>query len=62
LSWQDLFSALALVLVIEGLLPFLNPSGWRRTLRTISDLDDNRLRGIGVASMAVGVVLLYVVR
>jgi uncharacterized protein YjeT (DUF2065 family) len=62
LSWQDLFSALALVLVIEGLLPFVNPSRWRRTLRTISDLDDGRLRGIGAVSMVAGVVLLYVVR
>ena len=62
LSWQDLFTALALVLVIEGLMPFANPSTWRRTLRTVSELDDRMLRGIGAASMAGGLLLLYIVR
>jgi hypothetical protein len=61
-SWQDLFTALALVLVIEGLLPFAGPARWRQTLRTICELDDNVLRGIGAASMIAGLALLYVVR
>ncbi len=62
MSWQALASALALVLVIEGLLPFANPSLWRRMLRAAGDLDDRTLRGIGAASMACGLLLLYLVR
>ena len=62
MSWQDLFTALALVLVIEGLLPFANPSAWRRTLRAVVELDERVLRGIGAASMAGGLLLLYIVR
>ena len=62
MSWQEQFTALALVLVIEGLLPFANPSAWRRTLRAVGDLDDRVVRGIGAASMAGGLLLLYFVR
>lgn len=60
--WQDIFAALALVLVIEGLMPFLNPQGWRQTMSSIAQMDDKTLRIIGLASMLVGVVLLYLVR
>ncbi len=60
--WQDLFTALALVLVIEGIMPFLNPQGWRQTMSTIAQMDDKALRIAGLVSMVVGVVLLYLVR
>ncbi len=60
--WQDLLTAIALVLVIEGILPFLNPAGFRKTMAMISQIDDKVLRIIGVASMAAGVILLYIVR
>lgn len=60
--WNDLFAAIALVLVIEGLLPFLNPQGMRRTYEHLTQLPDGTLRGIGLASMIGGAVLLYVVR
>ncbi len=60
--WQDFFAALALVLVIEGLMPFLNPQGWRQTMSSIAQMDDKTLRIIGLVSMLVGVVLLYLVR
>lgn len=60
--WQDFFTALALVLVIEGIMPFFNPQGWRQTMSTIAQMDDKALRIIGLVSMAVGVVLLYLVR
>lgn len=60
--WNDLLAALALVLVIEGLMPFLSPGAFRRTMEQISRIPDRTLRTIGLVSMAVGVGLLYVVR
>lgn len=60
--WQDLLTALALILVIEGVLPFINPAGLRRSLLMISQLDDSMLRFIGLSAMILGCILLYVVR
>jgi uncharacterized protein YjeT (DUF2065 family) len=60
--WSDLLAALALVLVIEGMVPFLNPQSLRRMLETVSQLDDRTLRITGLVSMLCGVVLLYIVR
>lgn len=60
--WDDLLVAIALVLVLEGILPFLNPQGLRKKLLTVSQMDDRTLRWIGLASMTVGVGLLYLVR
>lgn len=62
MMWQDLWAAVALVFVIEGLMPFLNPTGLRKTLHTISDMDDKILRVLGFSSMLLGVMLLYLVR
>jgi uncharacterized protein YjeT (DUF2065 family) len=62
IEWQDLLAALALVLVFEGIMPFLNPSGLRRMLAVIDGLTDRQLRIFGVLSMAIGVVLLYFIR
>jgi uncharacterized protein YjeT (DUF2065 family) len=60
--WQDLLAALALLLVIEGMVPFLNPQSLRRMLETVSQLDDRTLRIAGFISMLCGVVMLYIVR
>jgi len=60
--WKDLLAALALVLVIEGMVPFLNPQSLRRMLETVSQLDDRTLRITGLVSMLCGVVMLYIVR
>jgi uncharacterized protein YjeT (DUF2065 family) len=62
LSWADLFAALALYLVLEGVLPFLNPQAMKRVLTTIATLSDRQLRLWGLASMGAGVLLLYLVR
>jgi uncharacterized protein YjeT (DUF2065 family) len=59
--WHDLFVALALLFVIEGVWPFLSPSGVRRALLLMAEQDDRSLRGAGLVSMFVGVVLLYLV-
>jgi len=60
--WQDLLTAIALVLIIEGLMPFLSPAGFRRTMEQVSRIPDRTLRTIGLLSMGVGVGLLYLVR
>ena len=62
MNWSDLLAALALVLVIEGMVPFVNPQSLRRMLATVSQLDDRTLRIVGLVSMILGVVMLYLVR
>ncbi|CAD7852084.1 MAG: hypothetical protein [Olavius algarvensis Gamma 1 endosymbiont] len=59
--WHDLLVAFALLLVIEGVWPFLSPSGLRRTLQLMAEQDDRSLRNAGLISMLLGVVLLYLV-
>lgn len=61
MSWSDVFRALALVLVIEGIMPFLNPALWRAAMREVSALEDRALRGMGLLSMMGGLLLLYLV-
>ncbi|MDP1734877.1 MAG: DUF2065 domain-containing protein [Sulfuritalea sp.] len=57
-----LLLAFALMLVIEGLLPFLAPRVWREAFRRVTELSDGQIRFIGLSSMLVGVVLLTVFR
>lgn len=57
--WGNLLDAFALLLVLEGIMPFLSPSSVRRLLARLSELGDGSLRIAGLASMVVGVVLLY---
>lgn len=60
--WQDLGTALALLLVVEGILPFASPRGFRDMLRMVGDMDDKALRNAGLFTMLAGLVLLYLVR
>ena len=53
--------ALALVLVIEGLLPFLSPAGWRRMFQQILQLQDGQVRFFGLCSIVTGLVLIAVI-
>ncbi|ACO77004.1 hypothetical protein AvCA_07580 [Azotobacter vinelandii CA] len=57
--WQELAIALCLVLVLEGILPFLNPRRWRRAVVLVVQLSDRQLRLVGLASMLLGTALLY---
>ena len=59
---NTLLLALALMLVIEGLLPFLAPRVWRDTFRRVTELSDGQIRFIGLSSMLFGVVLLTLFR
>ena len=62
MNWGDLGIGLALVLVIEGLIPFLSPSRYRKMLEVASGIGENRLRLGGAVCMGIGVLLLYIVR
>jgi len=59
--WHDLLMALALMLVIEGIMPFINPGAMRKILHTMSEMDDHSLRISGLVSMVLGVAMLYLV-
>ncbi len=55
----DFGLALALVLVIEGFLPTVNPPGFKRTMRMLTELDDKQVRRWGLTLMMVGAGLIY---
>ena len=59
--WTVLLMAFALMLVLEGLLPFLAPALWRDTFRRILQFSDGQIRFFGLAAMLAGIVLLLVV-
>ena len=59
--WHDLMVATALLLVIEGVFPFLSPAGLRRVLVIMSQMDDRALRISGLVSMVLGVIMLYLI-
>ena len=62
MQWGDLWAAFALYLVLEGLMPFLNPGGMKRTLLQLAQLEERTLRVAGLVSMIAGALLLYFVR
>ncbi|PTR07941.1 hypothetical protein C8R32_10615 [Nitrosospira sp. Nsp5] len=59
--WDTLLLAFALMLVIEGVLPFLMPGVWRETFRKLIEAGDGQIRFIGLTSMLAGLLLLYFV-
>ncbi|WP_275098670.1 DUF2065 domain-containing protein [Sedimenticola hydrogenitrophicus] len=59
--WHDLLIALALVMVIEGIVPFLSPGATKGMMLTIAKMDDKSLRVSGLVSMVLGVLTLYLV-
>lgn len=62
LRLSDLVAALALLLVLEGILPFMNPAGLKKALARLLTVGDRDLRIAGLGSMLVGVLLLFLVR
>jgi uncharacterized protein YjeT (DUF2065 family) len=61
-AWTDLLAALSILLVLEGLLPFLNPGGTRRVFEQLSRMSERELRIAGLISMVAGLVLIFFVR
>ena len=60
--WGDLVAAVGLMLVLEGVLPFLNPAALRRAAAAMSALGDRQLRLAGLVSMLAGLLLVYLAR
>jgi uncharacterized protein YjeT (DUF2065 family) len=60
--WDDLLAATALLLVIEGILPFISPQRFREALIQAAGFSDRAMRIMGLASMLLGLVFLYVIR
>lgn len=56
----SLLSAIALVLIIEGLLPFVAPNTWRQTFRRAAELADGQLRFLGLSSILIGLAMLLI--
>jgi uncharacterized protein YjeT (DUF2065 family) len=59
LNIDTVWLALALVLVIEGLFPFISPSGWRQTFQQVLQLKDGQLRFFGISCISVGAFLIW---
>jgi len=52
--------AFALMLVLEGLMPFIAPAAWRETFRRLVQFSDRQIRFVGLTSMLIGLILLVV--
>lgn len=59
---STLMTAVALMLVIEGLLPFLLPTIWRDTFRRLTEMSDGQIRFVGLSSMLAGLLLLFLTK
>ena len=60
--WDTLLIAFALMLLLEGILPFLLSNIWRDTFKKLTETSDNQVRFIGLTSMLLGIGLLYLVK
>jgi uncharacterized protein YjeT (DUF2065 family) len=62
MNWADLWAALALVLILEGLLPFISPRGYRNMVQQMATMPEKTLRSVGLGLVLAGVVFLLLVR
>ncbi|WP_250654986.1 DUF2065 domain-containing protein [Alkalimarinus coralli] len=60
--WQEIGIAFSMLLVIEGIIPFLYPQRWKNMVQALAQIDNRSMRIIGLASMLLGTLLLYLVR
>lgn len=61
-EWITFLDAIALVFIIEGILPFIKPEAFRKYLETMQKQSDNFIRVMGFVSMVFGLIVLYLVR
>jgi hypothetical protein len=59
MSGELVFAAVALMLVIEGILPFTAPGVWRDVFRKLTEMSDGQIRFAGLTSMMVGLIILF---
>ncbi len=57
---STLLLAFALMLVLEGMLPFIAPRVWRETFRRVTEMSDGQIRFIGLTSMLIGLIVMAV--
>jgi uncharacterized protein YjeT (DUF2065 family) len=62
ISWGDLGAAIALMLIIEGMMPFINPKTFRQMLEMVSQMEARHVRTLGAVWMGLGLLILYWVR
>lgn len=63
MSLSDIFfPALALMLVMEGVLPFIAPAAWREAFLRMTQFNDGQLRFMGLTSMVAGLLILWLTR
>ena len=59
--WHQLAVAVAMVFILEGIIPFISPGRWRNLVRVMAELDNSTMRAMGLFSMLSGLALLYLV-
>lgn len=60
--WQEILTAFCLMLVIEGIIPFLYPNRWKNAVIKLAEMDGRTMRIMGLISMLLGVLGLYLIR
>ncbi len=60
LVWEDLVALIAVIFIIEGLLPFVSPHLWKDMFRRLIGMSDGQVRFIGLCSMMIGLLLVFV--
>lgn len=62
MNWADFLAALALVLILEGLIPFISPKGYKSMVQQMAEMPEQMLRNVGLVLIIVGLLFLYLVR
>ncbi len=62
MNWTELFSALALVMIIEGIIPFVSPQGYKKSMQQMLAMPESKLRVVGFSLMLVGAISLFFIR
>ena len=62
MNWSDFWAALALVMVLEGLIPFISPRGYKNMVTQMAAMPEHTLRNVGLVLVIIGLVFLYFVR
>jgi uncharacterized protein YjeT (DUF2065 family) len=62
MNWTELFSALALVMIIEGIIPFISPQGYKKSMQQMLAMPESKLRVVGFCLMLVGAISLFFIR
>ncbi|WIO75030.1 DUF2065 domain-containing protein [Porticoccaceae bacterium LTM1] len=60
--WSSLAQAVCLMLVLEGIIPFISPGRWRRMAQMLAQVDDRAMRIMGLISMLIGAGLLFLIK